>query len=214
MSAHNWSASLRALLFDPDRFFENRTPRTGVAGLVVTVVAVLHAVLLVAIVGLSVVQLSLLQSEVGLGELLGESAGAVVGEAVVLLVSVFLNWLLVSALLHVVVKLLDGRGRFGATLYVVGWSSPVALLTMLVGGASILLAFQGLDPGGTIEPQLQRVSGVVGGAGALGSLLVLLWQGYIWPAGLERTHEMARDKAVQATGVTVFLGIVATLLTL
>ncbi len=211
MPLRDWSAPLRQLLFAPSDFFAERTRRDEVAGDIVALVAALHFVFFVGIFAVIILQLGLL-SEMSFRQLLVAVGGPVIVQGVVLVVLVFLNWLIVSGVLHVVVKLVDGDGPFGATLYVVGWSSPVALLAPLVSSAGVIVAFTGVSSSAAVSAQLASARATVATTGILGAGLVLLWQGYIWAAGLRDTHDTSQEDAWLASAVTVVIGLIAVVL--
>lgn len=211
MALHSSTATLRQTLLSPWSFFADRSPRSGVGFGVVALVAVAHV--LVVFVGLLLVgvRVATLDDGVGVGQAVSAVAGEVLGASLVLGVLVFVNWLLVSAVLHVPAKVAHGRGTFGDTLFVVARSSPVALLVPVATVAATLLAVGEAGSAEAAARQPGSLRGTVDGASALAVVAVLLWQGVIWVAGLERTHDMDGGQATAAVAVTVLLGLVVAL---
>jgi hypothetical protein len=211
MALHSSTAALRQVLLSPGSFFTDRSPRTGVGLGVVAAVAAAH--LLVVFGGLLLlgVQAGTLADGTGVGEAVSTVAGTAFGEGVVLSLLVFVNWLLVSVVLHVPAKVLHGDGTFGDTLFVVGWSSPVALLLPAATIAATLFAVGGAASAEAATQQFGALRAAVDGAGLLATVGVLAWQGVIWVAGLKRTHDMPGESAGIAAFVTVCLGLLVTL---
>jgi hypothetical protein len=204
-------ATLRELLGSPGSFFEGRLPREGVAGGVVLAVAVAHTVVLLAGFGLLGVQLAALSADLSTGEAVGTFLAGAAVPSLRVGVFVFVNWLVVSAVLHVLVKLRHGAGTFGDTLYVVGWSAPVALLVPVAVVAGLALGLQNAGSAGAVARDVGVVRGTVGGLDLLATLVVLCVQGYVWSGGLQRTHDMDYDAALLPVIGTVVLGVLATL---
>jgi hypothetical protein len=211
MALHSSTAALRQVLLSPGSFFADRGPGGGVGLGVVAAVAATH--LLVVFGGLLLlgVQAGTLDDGTGIGEAASTVAGTAFGEGVVLSLLVFVNWLLVSVVLHVPAKVLHGDGTFGDTLFVVGWSSPVALLLPAATIAATLFAVSGAASAEAAAQQFGALRAAVDGAGALATVGVLVWQAVIWVAGLKRTHDMPGESAGIAAFVTVCLGLLVTL---
>ncbi|MFT4922305.1 MAG: hypothetical protein ACI8XM_001518 [Haloarculaceae archaeon] len=104
MHSSDWSATLQQVLIEPRLFFEDRSPDLGGAARVVGLVALVQAVLASGVVLLIGAQLSVLQ-EINVGELILSILIAVPILSVI-------NWLVVSGILHVLIKLLNGNGTF------------------------------------------------------------------------------------------------------
>jgi hypothetical protein len=203
--------TLRDLLVTPGAFFEQRSPRVGVAGRVVLLVAVAHAVVLLGGFLLLAVELAVLSETVRLGEAVDAVVARALGASLRLSALVVVNWLVVGLVLHVLAKLRHAGGTVGDTLYVVGWSAPVALLQPLAIVAGLLV---GLAGAGSPEVFLRQATGIrtaISGLGLVATLVVLVWQAYIWVPGLLETHEMDHG-AILPAAVTVLLGAGATLL--
>lgn len=198
---------LRVLVF-PDLFFAERTPRRGVAGRVVAAVAILQAVLTVALTGLFAVRVAMLSDTTDLAGAFNLVHPATFGDAVSIGVLVIVNWLLVGLLLHALTWYLDSGGTVGETLYVVGWSSPVTLLSPLLAGFVIALSHPGTQPWKGAGDQLAVLVGTAMGVALFVGLLGLCWQGYIWIAGLQATHDISRETASKASvGTVVLVGL-------
>jgi hypothetical protein len=210
MPSNGPTAALRELLLAPGAFFEERTPRQGVAGWVVAAVAVGHAVVFLGGFLLVAVQIAVLSPEIGVAEALQSFLAQGFVPAAGLSVLVLVNWLVVSAVLHVPVKLRHGDGTFGDTLFVVAWSAPVALLLPVGVILALLLAIQGAGSPEQFLRQADAFRGAFDGLGFVATLVVLCWQGYIWTGGLQRTHDMD-DGAILPVAVTIVLGVLATL---
>ena len=206
MPLHSSTAVFRQVLLSPGPFFTDRSPRTGVGFGVVARVAVAHILVVFAGLLLVGVRVATLDASVGIGNAVG-----VVGESIVLGILVFVNWLVVSVVLHVPAEVLHGEGTVGDTLFVVAWSSPVALLLPVATLVALVLAVGDTGSAEAAIRQLDALRGALDGVGALAAFAVLLWQGAIWIAGLKRTHDMPGELAAIAAFVTVCLGLLATL---
>lgn len=211
MALHSSTASLSQLLLAPDKFFEQRPLETAPAATVVAVVAVLHVLVFFGGLLLVGVLASLLDGEVSIAEALGSVAGQGFGQSIVLGVLIFVNWLVVSTVLHIPTKLLHGEGTFGDTLAVVGWSSPVALLLPALTIAATMLTLLTAGSADAAVSQVESVRGTIGGVSALGVVVTLIWQGIIWLSGLRQSHDIEEESAAVAVLVTVALGIITAL---
>jgi hypothetical protein len=211
MPLHSSTAVFRQVLLSPGPFFTDRSPRTGVGFGVVARVAVAHILVVFAGLLLVGVRVATLDASVGIGNAVGAVAGTVVGESIVLGILVSVNWLVVSVVLHAPAKVLHGEGTVGDTLFVVAWSSPVALLLPVATLVALVLAVGDTGSAEAAIRQLDALRGALDGVGALAAFAVLLWQGTIWVAGLKRTHDMPGELAAIAAFVTVCLGLLATL---
>jgi hypothetical protein len=196
---------VRSLLF-PDSFFEARAPRNGVAGRVVAAVALFQALFVAVLPALIAVRMSLLGSATSWGNLLATAWGGLVDDGVFVGLLVVCNWLMIGAVLHVAARASGGEGEIGDTLYVVGWSTPAALLSPLLVTAVIALS----SPEATFwegpGDQLEVLAGNVLLAAIFAAALVLCWQGYVWRAGLCEAHDLDRQTAAKASVLTVVLG--------
>lgn len=195
---------LRLLVF-PELFFDGRTPRLGVVGRVVAAVAILQGALTVGLAGLVALRLAMVSDTTDLAGAFDLVGTPTLGDAVAVALLVVLNWLVVGLSLHVVAWLFDSDGSVRETLYVVGWSSPVALLSPLFAGVVIALSRPESRPWDGAGDQLGVLVGNAVGVGILAGIVVLCWQGYIWIAGLDATHGIGRETASKASVVTVVL---------
>ena len=206
MPLHSSTAVFRQVLLSPGPFFTDRSPRTGVGFGVVARVAVAHILVVFAGLLLVGVRVATLDASVGIGNAVG-----VVGESIVLGILVSVNWLVVSVVLHAPAKVLHGEGTVGDTLFVVAWSSPVALLLPVATLVALVLAVGDTGSAEAAIRQLDALRGALDGVGALAAFAVLLWQGAIWGADLGRTRDMPGELAAIAAFVTVCLGLLVTL---
>jgi hypothetical protein len=205
--------SARALFF-PETHFRDRRPSFPDAGRLVLAVAGLHAAgyYLLLLAGAAIVAGQ--QATFGAGELLADLGIGAYAAGVVVALLVLVDWVVVSAVLHAVVRFRGGEGTYTDTLSVVGWSAPATLLGLLVGGAGFLLALHGNTLTMSYDAKLVTVSPTVALAGGVGALLTLLWQGKVWPPGLARSHDIDRTTAARTAAATVVLCGLALLLTL
>lgn len=160
------------------------------------------------------VLVSLQQSTFGVGDLLADLGPGTHGLGLVVAALIVVDWLLVSCVLHVAAILLGGDGSYRDTLGVVAWSTPATLVALLVVGAVYLLALWGNPLVMSFDAKLLAIAPAVSLAGVIGGLLTLLWQGRIWPAGLQPVHDVSPGTAGRATGVTVLVCALALLLAL
>lgn len=201
-----------AALLSTDRFFDARTPTDAIGGRVVVEVAALHAVWYLCVLVGGAAVASSKQPSTGVVENLADLGLGLYALSVGVGLLVIVNWVVVSAVLHVAITLRHGRGTIGDTMYVVAWSSPAALVAPLLWGTGFLLALSGSPLVMSYDAYVATAAEPAGIAGLIGGSIVLLWQGHLWPAGLERAHDVDHGFAVQASAVTVVLGLVALLL--
>ncbi|MFT4922307.1 MAG: hypothetical protein ACI8XM_001520 [Haloarculaceae archaeon] len=211
MALRDWLGAVKCALIAPREFFRERTPNLGATTLLVAVVALLHTLLIVGLL-LVVVQLSAVVEPTA-GELLGAVAGRSFAQAIGAGVLVFFNWVVVSGILHVVIKLLDGDGTFADTLHVVGWSTPVSLLLIVILGFTVFLSVQGMNSYESVTRQIAEIQSTAGGAAILGSIVVLGWQAQIWRAGLRAVHDPPREAPMKAAFLTAAIAFMAAALT-
>lgn len=201
-------------MFFPERFFRDHRPNLDDAGRIVLAVAGVHLLGYYLLLLGGAVLVSLQQTSLGVAELLADPGLGVYALGPGLALFVLLDWLLVSALLHVAIKLLHGQGTYGDTLSVVGRSSPATLLGLVVGGVGFGIALWENPLVMSFDAKLAAVAPTVVLAGVVGGLLTLLWQGYVWPAGLRQAHDVGPAAAGKATGLTVLVGAIALLASL
>lgn len=203
MPISDWSSQLKQVLIEPFVFFDGRSADLGVAARVVALVALAQAGLSVAIVLIIGAQLSLLQ-EGGIGE-------PILSVVIGVFFLVFLNWLVVSGVLHVIIKLRHGNGTFGDTMYVVGWSAPAALLLVVFAGGAAFAATLGIDSSQLLNTQVEDITQAANVGAIFGSLVALGWQAQIWRAGLRELHDPPREAPMQAAFITAAIGFLAVL---
>jgi hypothetical protein len=196
---------VRSLLF-PHAFFAARTPRTGVAGRAVAAVALLLGLSVAALPELIVARMSLLGSGPTARDLLDTAWGSVADDVVLVGLLVVCNWLVIGVVLHAAARVFGGEGEVGDTLYVVGWSTPAALLSPLLVTAAVALSSPETTFWTGPGDQLDVLAGNVLLAAVFATALVLPWQGYVWRAGLEATHDLDRGTAARVSFLTVLLG--------
>ena len=202
-----------ALVF-PHRFYRERQPEPGDAGPIVLGVG-LVSVLAFYVVLLAGAVVALVQhySLDTLG-LLADLGPGVYAMGLLVPLATLANWLLAGFVLHVAIRLGGGEGGYVDTLAIVGWSTPATLLGALVTGVGFLLALWGNPVAMSYDAKLVAVAPGIGLAATVGGLLSLLWQGYCWPPGLRRVHDVDGGASGKATALTVVLGAIGLLLTL
>jgi hypothetical protein len=127
--------------------------------------------------------------------------------AITSLGAVWLGWLLVTGLLHLVLTLLGGRGDTGSTLNIVAWSGLPFAVRDIVRAVFMLVTRQLLtSPGfsGFIP------AGATGGVAYLGQLLRLvdiyvLWNMALLVLGVLASTKLSKVKAVGSVIFTVLL---------
>lgn len=209
----NAFAGIGRAMFFPERFFRDNRPNLDDAGRVVLGVAIVHLLVSYLVLLGGAVLVSRQQSD-GVAELLADLGPEVYALGPAIGLTIVLDWLLVSAVLHLAIKLLHGEGTYGDTLSVVGQSAPATLLGLLVVVLGFGLALWENSLVMSFDAKLAAAVPTVALAGVVGGLLTLLWQGYIWPAGLTAVHDVEGAAAGKATGLTVIVGAVALLTTL
>lgn len=195
---------LRVAVF-PRVFFDERRPRLDAAARVVAGVAVLHSVLAVGLSWLAAVRLATVSGTTDLDGAVDLVGTATVGDGVAVGLLVIANWVIVGLLLHVVAWLFGSDGSVSETLFVVGWSLPVSLLSPLLAGIVIGLSRPESQPWDGPGDQLALLTGNAVAVSIFAAFIVLCWQGYIWIAGLQATHDVSRDTASEASVVTIVL---------
>ena len=117
--------------------------------------------------------------------------------------SLVVVWLLIALALHVLSALFDARGGFGATLSAVGWGMVLELVSTAIGLGVIAATLYGTEFASDPELLLDQLEALTGGGpsvvSTLGTVLVALWQAYIWTYGLSRARSLAVGEAAIAT---------------
>lgn len=139
-----------------------------------------------------------------------------VGKLPLVFFGTLLGWVLIAAGLHVVSVMFDGEGSFGATLSVAGWAMVPQVVQLAVGLASASLLIHGTtfssDPA-ALADQLERLaSGSAGLAAAVATVVVTVWQAYIWAYGLRRARNLRLGDAAVTAGVVGTLWLLFALL--
>jgi hypothetical protein len=137
---------------------------------------------------------------------------AFVGRLPVFFVASVIGWILIAAGLHIVSALTGGEGAFTATLSVAGWAMVLQVLQTVFGVASIYLMIESTDFATNPEllqqqmEQLRHSSG-----GILGTLVVTIWQGYIWTHGLRYARNLQYSSAALTAGVIALIALLFSL---
>lgn len=207
MALHRPDRSIVSALVFPGAFFADRSRSPVGAGWVVLGVAGLHVLGYYGLLAAAAVIVAIKQPAFTVLENLADLGGWTLAQGVLGGFVIVLNWLVVSAILHAAVRLRHGRGDFGDTVTVVGWSAPTTLVALLVSGFGFLVAVSRNPLVMSFDATLAAVAPVVSLVGAVGGLLTLLWLGHIWPTALHHTHEIDRGHAAQATALA--LGVCA-----
>ena len=193
---------------------EERRPAPGDAGPLVLGVALVWFVAFYVLLAAGAVLVSLQHASLdALGLLAGLDAGVYAAGLAVPLV-VLLNWLVAGLVLHVAISLGGGDAGYVDTLAVVGWSTPATLLAALVTGLGFLLSLWGNPVPMGYGAKLVSVGPGIAVAAVVAGLLSLVWQGYCWPPGLRRVHDVDGGAAGKATAATVLIGALGLLFSL
>lgn len=138
-----------------------------------------------------------------------------VGYLPVVFVAALVGWVVVAAGLHVVSAVYDAEGGFGSTLAVAGWATvPQVFTTAVVVGVTwfrLRSVEFASDPDVFADQMARMVSPSTGEVGILVTLVVTVWQAYIWAHGLTRARDLAFGEAATVAGV---VGVVSFLLSL
>lgn len=192
-------STLRQVLSSPRAFFRGRSPDLG------DVLWVLAAVVVVKVVAVVSVEWLLGAVDASSGSLGARLAGLAVVLTLLMGALFLVGWVLVSAVLHLWAMSFDGTGSFRETLYVVGWSTPAALVVPLVLTLGVALLVLGGGVGGESAALSGAHPDAISLVGTVGSLLAIAWQGYVWRGGLRLVHGLSRDRATRAAALTGFM---------
>lgn len=162
--------SPRILLIDPVTYFE-RPDRLSLSRAAAVVVA--NAILFVVFIWWFVIDLFTRLDTPPAA--ISAVKDALFGQLVSQFFGVFIGWLLVSGVLHVVVWLADGEQMFGVTLAVVGITDLVSLVLFPLTAAGLLLMFGTVPSNPTQEQTAEYIQIVVSGSSA-----TLDTHGYRW----------------------------------
>lgn len=130
--------------------------------------------------------------------------------AVGAVVKVWLSWVILAALVHLVLTLAGGRGSRSAEFSVAGWSLMPLAVREIVHLAAVLSAHQSIkNPG--LSGFIQTETG--GGAVFLASLLsfvdlYLVWQVVLLVLGAKRTSGLSTGKTLVSVLIAVILLLV------
>lgn len=199
----------QALVFT-ERFFDTVSEHASDRGTPVVTVALLHVIGYYIVLLAGAIVAALTSEQYTLIGTLGDLGWQPLVTGLVGGGFVLLNWVVVSGVLHTAIKLRNGDGTFGDTLFVVGWSSPVALVVPLVWGGAFLLTVAESSVVMSYDARLATATPGVRLASIAGGMITLLLQSRIWTTGLQHRHAVGRAAAGQATAVTIVLGLVAT----
>lgn len=134
----------------------------------------------------------------------------------VVFLAVLLGWVLTAVGLHVVSALVGGEGGFGGTLAVAGWAMVPQFVDVAAGVVNAWLTLRGVefaeDPE-VLASQLQALAANSQGAvGIAVTVLVTLWQAYVWSHGLRAARGLDGDDAALTAAVVAIASILASLL--
>ncbi|MFC6731866.1 Yip1 family protein [Haladaptatus sp. DYSN1] len=202
---------VKTLLFDPGTFFEENPWADDLAA--ATGVVVLTA--LVTVVNLLLMGLIFAQKIDATVTHNGQQVSAdsvlwdvFLGQLPVVFIAAIVGWVLVTAVLHIGIKLADGEGTFGDSLRITGWATIPTIFTAFLVTGSVYLTLRGQPISSSPEQFVGLVQRMQGGAGILGVLISLVsvgWQGYIWAFGMKEFHELEPDTALLIAGIVAFL---------
>lgn len=195
------------LVLDPDGFFgkEVESPRLWLPALVVLLIGVVTVAR-----SLYVSNYTASAMEAGGNT---ASAGGAGGMRVLFtlpsLVTPFVSWLVIAAVLVGVSTYLGGEGSGSDTVAVAGWGFVPALVGTLVTFGITYHLLSGTDPSGVQEAADAQtaVFDTLRSAGMRGFRYALIgWQAFIWSFGLKHVQDLElRRAAVPAVAAAVFL---------
>lgn len=198
---------LRALLFRPGEFFEERRDDlNGVTGGVLLLGFAVATTALLALVLFAFTRL--LPSEVGATVWSGAVASLPIQFFALLLVT-----LVLSFVLYFGAKLGRGSAGFGATVELTAWGLLPMLFAVVVGGVAFLAFASQVDLSVATADQLTAaIAPIQTGLSGLALLLIFLggaaWQAYVWAGGLRTAHRLHRYGAIVLAVLVATLPIV------
>lgn len=200
--------SYAQVVFHPREFFSDSPSPNAIEG--ATAVFVVSLMTTLSILAIGAILADLFGSE-GYPDA-ASAVWGVIGRFVVIgFVGLFVVWMVIGAVMHLVVTFSTGGGSYGETLGVTGYGMlPVMLQTVLgVGFAYLSLRSVHLSGGPeAVAAQLQRVFQGDGLLRELTHWAFIAWQVAIWTFGLERVHDVARGQAILAASIVgVGLGL-------
>jgi hypothetical protein len=183
-------SELKELLFHPDLFFTRKTGEK-------------IDLLIPAIIVLIGSMVGLITSFIVSGFLnITESRNILVvltpTNFLIILLTPFLAWFLLSGVLYAVSRLWSGEGTFVATLQNTGYGAlPLTIL-------AIVPIINGIFLNVNVKiPQIIGFGIVI--VFDLVTLLFVLWSGYLWTYAMEKTHTITHGKAVATASIAVLL---------
>lgn len=134
-----------------------------------------------------------------------------ISAAFIVIVTMFVVWVIMALVLHVIAKILGGTGSFKSTLAAAGYGTFPQIISGLVTVAVLLvyhpdmgtLASTGLKALGTVNPFL-AVTAVVG-------IIVLIWSVVIETYGLAYAHDLSIKKALVAPALLAIISLILNL---
>lgn len=202
---------LKTLLLDPHEFFRDNpwaddfAAAAGVA--VLSAIVTVINFLLIGVIIAQKVDATVTQNgqQVPLDSILWD---IIVGNIILAFLAPLVGWVLLTGLLHIIIKLADGEGTFSDSLTVTGWGLVPTIFTAFLATGSIYLSLRGLPVIRSPDQLANLVQQIEGGAGIFGILIPLVaagWQGYIWAFGIKHFHDLRTDTAVPIAGIVAFL---------
>lgn len=197
--------SPRTPIFDPFGYFRReQRPSLKIATGIITLEAVLVTVLAWWFVTRTFAQINLSTAE------REAVASELNGMFLVLFGSVFLGWVLVSAIFHALMWFAGAERGFGATLAVVGESSLVSIVMtpLVLAGFVVVIERVPSNPNAASEFIRQTTNQQTGILLVVGFIRTL-WVGVVQAIGLTEVHDITLDKTLL---VAVGLGLLSFLL--
>lgn len=201
----------RALLFDPETFYEEYVGSRGI-WVELLVVAVIGALGLAGNVYM-LDQLTMAVEEAGIS--IGDDTNFnLIGNTLAPMVGAFLLWVAYSASLYLIGWLYSTQGQFFGVLKRAAWALvPLAFYNVIQTVAKVFIAFsyteddaEGLSPPRPSDQRAEAIWSEIAGetivvvAVALGVIFVV-WAGYIGAYAIAKERDLNRSDALKVTAV-------------
>jgi hypothetical protein len=140
----------------------------------------------------------------------GEIIVMAFGQALPILLTLVLSWVILGVVLHVAASLKGGSGSFGKTLSLAGWglgpTVVVILITFALAGVTVATTRFPADLQAAAEQFGTVLANADGGFGIVLQFGAAIWQAYIFAGGLSVGHDLEWGDAAVAAGVVALVG--------
>jgi hypothetical protein len=212
-------SSIDTLVTDPNAFFRDRSEHPSWKGpvLIVTLIALLGVASSVVQIRVTSELTSQLATEAGAEESFQTIVQAFQLVGVVLgFIWTYVVWALWTGIFYGLSALMDGNGRFGTTLKLVGWGFVPSLVGSVISLFITVYRFEidGFNPPPpTASPEVIQQfiqslnSGPLVALSAVLGLVFTLWAGVLWTFAMKHARQLTTRQAALSVAFPVLLGL-------